>query len=393
MTIDYPDYPFDFETDYAKISEKLTEARTLLDAFDPLDESAHKRLLSLLAHIMGRLNRCNTESSEDRKLKSGALVIFLNCNAALESKVRKHRREQLNLSAGLSLVGISSGSDSSDSDVEDALPVNSTVFPVQSTSRKSVPVSHWNLKFSGDDKTLSLSSFLERVEELQNARNVTDLELYNSGIDLFQGRAYTWYLSARRKAKDWSALVDLLRKQFQPPDYNDKLFTEIKNRTMGPTESLGIYLAVMDNLFGRLTVKVSGATRLKIIMNNISPFYQTQLALTEVQSVEHLLELGQRLEARKASVEEFRPPPSRKNERLLEPDLAYVCTGHQDSCAIEEVRNVQAMKCYNCNKLGHKAVQCDQPHRRRCFRCNRPNFTVRTCPTCNPNSGNGNPRR
>ena len=39
-------------------------------------------------------------------------------------------------------------------------------------------------------------------------------------------------------------------------DYNDRLFEEIRSRTQGADEPMGIYLAVMDNLFDRLTVNV-----------------------------------------------------------------------------------------------------------------------------------------
>lgn len=42
-----------------------------------------------------------------------------------------------------------------------------------------------------------------------------------------------------------------------PADYNDKLIDEIKKRTQGPTETMGIYLAIMKNMFNRLTVPVT----------------------------------------------------------------------------------------------------------------------------------------
>lgn len=164
---------------------------------------------------------------------------------------------------------------------------------------------------------------------------------------------------------------------------------------MGPHEPLGIYLAVMDNLFNRLTIKVSDASRLKILLNNITPFYQTQLALTDIQSVDHLLDLEQRLEARKASVELFKPPPSRRSDRLLEPDLAYIYHEAQTSRnSVDEVQGQpRGIKCYNCNSVGHKAAQCSKPPRRRCYKCNRPNYTVKTCLTCNGSSGDGNRRQ
>lgn len=87
------------------------------------------------------------------------------------------------------------------------------------------------MKFTGEESGPSVTSFLERVSELQKARKVTDEELYQSGIDLFHGKAYTWYRLAKNKAPNWQSLVDSLRRQFQPADYNERLYDEIRNGT------------------------------------------------------------------------------------------------------------------------------------------------------------------
>lgn len=97
---------------------------------------------------------------------------------------------------------------------------------------------------------------------------------------------------------------------------------EIKRRTQRPEESIGIYLAVMSALFRRLTCPVSEAARLKIILKNLSPFYQPHLVLIDVHSIDHLRTVCRKLEEKRLAVESFQLP-SRKN--ALEPDLACVC--------------------------------------------------------------------
>ncbi|KAK9718340.1 Reverse transcriptase (RNA-dependent DNA polymerase) [Popillia japonica] len=67
---------------------------------------------------------------------------------------------------------------------------------------------------------------------------------------------------------------------------------EVKHRTQGQNESIGLYLSVMSNLFARFTHKISDAKQLKILMKNILPFYQTQLGLVEITSIPQLLKLG-----------------------------------------------------------------------------------------------------
>jgi hypothetical protein len=76
-------------------------------------------------------------------------------------------------------------------------------------------------------------------------------------------------------------------------------------------------MAVMDNLFDRLTIKVAEPVRLKIILRNLSPFYQSQIGVQPVRSRDKLLEIGRVMDARKASVESFVPPVSRKNPKVL----------------------------------------------------------------------------
>lgn len=390
--IDYPDYPYEFAADGSALTTKIAELQRLLADFDGSDENKYKKLVSKGAFTLGRINRSKPTSTAEKAERSNHLVTVLNINSEVAKKLRSHRRAEL--SRDLSIV-VSSGSSSTDESEEEFLSSTVQSSTTNPPRPKSVPVSQWNLKFTGESNSMSLSSFLERVEELKMARNVSEDELFRSGIDLFQGRAYIWYLSARKKAQDWQSLVVLLRKQFQPRDYNDKLFEEIKNRTMGPHESIGIYIAVMENLFSRLSVKLSEKARLRIIMNNITPFYQTQLALTNIDSIDELLDFCQRLEACKTSVEGYKAPPSRKTDRLLEPDLAYVdeyranlSVSLADEVNTRNPRNV--MKCYNCKVAGHKASECKEPHHRRCFKCGKPNFTVRTCPACNNKSISGN---
>lgn len=243
---------------------------------------------------------------------------------------------------------------------------------------------------------MSLSAFLERVEELRLARQTSESELFNSAIDLFEGKALIWYRAINKSVVTWSSLVQKLREEFQPPDYNDRLFEELKRRTQGPDESIGIYVAIMNTLFSRLTIKVSEKVKLKILRNNISPFYQTQLALIDINSIDDLIKYGRVLEARKSVVESF-VSPTKKTCNLLEPDLAYIQVNDTNLNEINipgpSGERKITMKCFNCDRVGHRAIHCRQPHRKRCYKCNRPNVTVRTCPTCNKPSGNEEMRR
>ncbi|GLV33200.1 hypothetical protein CBL_20077 [Carabus blaptoides fortunei] len=85
----------------------------------------------------------------------------------------------------------------------------------------------------------------------------------------------------------------------------------------------------MQTMFRRLTTPVSEATKLRIMMRNINPYFQQLLALTDIDSVEDLLKLSRRLEHRRAAINAYVPPS--RNHRALEPDLAYVGSSTQDT--------------------------------------------------------------
>ena len=161
---------------------------------------------------------------------------------------------------------------------------------------------------------------------------------------------------------------------------------EIKRRTQGSNENIGFYLAVMQSLFSRLSFPLSETVKLRILLRNILPFYQTQLGLVEITSITQLLKLGRQLEAKKEAVESY-VPPSFSASNSLEPDLAYIDLEVNSSSVDAIERNIT---CYNCKRPGHTRYNCKETFIKKCYNCGKIGFTVRTCPNCKTNSGNAN---
>lgn len=385
----WPDYPYSFEDDAAAVTAKLQEIRNLLEDFTSgKGSNRYKKVETKLAHTMGRLDRASPAEETGKKVKADLLARVLALMTDFEEIAEANERSSGAGILDLSVLGVAGASDGDEQTKQE------TSMRRQSTSGltrgKSVPVAKWDIKFTGEKKSLSLNAFLERVDELCVARYVSREELFDSAIDLFAGRALVWYRAVRKSVTNWNELVLQLREEFQPHDYDTKLFDEIKRRTQGPEETIGIYLAVMSSLFGRLCTPISEKIKLKILMGNISPFYQTQLGLTDVKSIDELRTLCRRLEVRRETVEGFSLPCKKFNS--LEPDLAYVGTEIQSSVANEAV-SVAATKtdpitCFNCGKPGHRAIGCIEPRRKYCYKCKKSGYTVKTCPTCNGKSGN-----
>lgn len=279
-------------------------------------------------------------------------------------------------------------------------------------ARRSVPVVQWSLKYSGEGGGISLNEFLSKVRFHMRARHVSEDELLDSAYDLFSGAALNWYEANYDKFNSWPALENSLKLQFLPYDYDVLLCKEIEERTQGSEERIGIYLAVMENLFRRLTYQVTEEEKLSIILRNLQPYYSEKLCFQEIGSIQQLTSLCARIEESRYRVLRFKAPPTARHN-LLEPSLAYrqrsfgkvnVCENEamgrcqeqeyeQDLCAIE--RNLRSRsgsipveaksyRCYNCGKSGHAFRDCREPKSSKlsCSKCGSKDKVTAECVVC-----------
>lgn len=263
--------------------------------------------------------------------------------------------------------------------------------------RKLVPIKDWGIKFSGKSE-ISINAFIERVNELKEARNADDEDLWRYAIDFFEGEALIWFRAHRDYVQDWNELVDLLLATFQRPFYQDELLEEIRNRTQGRQESANIYLAVMQNMFNRLPEKLTETQKLAILLKNIQPYFQQAVCRDRFNSVSELSTVLRILERTKFNCDRFQEP--HRNLNVLEPDLAY-----QQTSSVSQVnaisrstinsrggnfinnQNTAAMKCWNCRVVGHTFRNCTVPRQRLfCYKCGKFGQTTSNC-KCK-NSGN-----
>lgn len=383
-SVKYPAYPFTEAEDVKAVDDKLKEVEHPISSFSEASTSSNfLKFQSKLSHVFHRIDNIPEECVERPQLLSRALTLM---DALLRRAEDVDKRQATPVQLSLMVPN------QPQQNVTPPLHPRCTSSPVRSTSLnpaddfKPVPPSKWNLTFTGDKRGLSLSAFLERVEELRVARHVSKETLLECGIDLFSGRAYQFYLAYRNQVSTWDEFLSLLREEYLTPNYNEKLFDEIRKRTQGPDESIGIYIAVMLGYFNRLTCTVSEETKLRVIMRNLSPFYQNHLALVEVNSILELRQLGKRLEAQKESVENFVAPGRRSH--VMETDLAYVqsCSsvGSRENLVVPQQASVtpKGIICYRCHKPGHKAIGCPVKRNIFCFRCKKEGVTVKTCPDC-----------
>ena len=376
---EYPLYPYTDDEDVKAIDQGMTELGAVLDDFSGKES---RKVESKLWHLMGRVKRMDVTSASRGDLLKGLIALRERYDLAVSA---------LTLPSELSVLERSI--DESLNSDQVSVTGNSPLEVAQSGVGplcKVVPVHKWDVKFSGEPG-VSVSSFLERVDELSVARGVSKAQVFVSALDLFEGPALSWYRSIRRTVKTWGELEARLRGDFQPDDYDEQLLEELRRRSQGREESVTIYFACMMGLFSRLTTAVSEDIQIKILRRNILPVYQSQLTLQDVVSVGQLKELCKRLEEAERQTRNFLPPTC--NSHTLEPDLAYVNDTRLAGAPARTSSDRSPRGCYNCGKTGHLMKDCRLPRTRRCYGCGLLGVTRSTCSRCatsNRASSSGN---
>lgn len=258
---------------------------------------------------------------------------------------------------------------------------------------RRLPVSRWSIKFSGDSNGLKLLDFLKHIELMAIAEETPPQELLRSAIHLFDGLAKTWYMAFGPNFRTWDQLVESLKIEFLPHDYNFWLKKEIENRLQKPSETFGIYLAHMELLFSRLPGGIPELEKIDILLRNVLPMYAEKLSLVLVDSVANLSRLCRQIETTAFRLQKrvpvtknevsFAPPPhnmfSNQPIRSRSPNRLYIPPQQRRSYTPE--RDV-VLRCYNCLQEGHHFNNCNSERRIFCFRCGKQGVTAPDCTRC-----------
>lgn len=270
--------------------------------------------------------------------------------------------------------------------------LRSSTQGILQTRRGLANIYKWNVQFGDVTQIISVHGFLERVEELAKARNVSEEKIFESSIELFTSKVLISLRSNRDRFNDWRSLSGLFKKHYHPADYRQRLFQDIMNRTQDTTESIIHYLTCVKSMFRRYG-NVDGNAMLNIISRNLALFYSTQLSY--VTSLRELEDACLQLELKKYRADNYLPP-SRRKQNYVDPEFVFVSCGDtsrsvnaisDDSPKPSTSTERSSSACWDCQKV---AQNCPKPKNLVCFRCGKLNVTVRTCPKCS--SGNASKR-
>lgn len=290
---------------------------------------------------------------------------------------------------------------------------NREYFPI----RRSVPVHQWNCRFSGDGQGLHLYDFLGQVCQLQKAERIPEAELLCSMVHLFTGRAKLWFHAIGERAQTWDDLVDSMRHEFLPANYDWVLMYEIANRAQRTNETYAEYSTHMMALFRCISMPMSEEHKLYIVQKNLLPKYSSLVAPLRISTLADLSEACRGIDDQSAKPSVLLPFQLQHQTRNNHPTLVrsrdiYEIAGEIESppteIDVEAIQRNQSNvarpnprndasnagnmerkkpKCWNCDSEQHMNKDCREKRRIFCYTCGKVGFTCKTCP--NPNcSGN-----
>ena len=287
----------------------------------------------------------------------------------------------------------------------------------------------WNLHFSGA-RGSDAEAFLVRSKEGRALVSVSDDEIFKCIPFFLSGIALYWYRTARGQWRDWRDFEVAWRTRFGSPDFQFALRDEIIRRTQGEREPVADYLTCMRALFERLDTPWTLDEQLNYTHRNMLPRLRVSVPRRTVYDFASLETSATLAEESYEAVNTYRAPP--KPEQSVCPDLAYRPPRKESKASIavaaagvadlkpskisskEKSRRSRAekpanpsataatdsanaadtsgrtngaavscrIKCWNCEKLGHFARDCQAEKRIYCYRCGRARVTVKDCPSC-----------
>lgn len=361
--------PVDMSIEIIQIESTISDLEKILKEKD-LSAVACKRLQSRLCHLDGRIDLLPVVSDADViKKKEFEDKYYVLLGGVIE------RVEQI---AELSQTSMKLPA----ANVNASLPVVHDFKPV--------PVYKWGVRFSGNLKRESVASFLEKVNDLCEARRVSKQQLFSSAVDLFVDAGLLWFRSIRDTVSTWDELVFCLKRDFLPVGYEYDLLSEIRSRTQGPNEDVSLYILAVESMYRRLGKPVPEEDIIDQILRNLNPYYADRVALHEIGDLNTLKELCRKVKNVKSRSDKYKPPTARVSS-LLEPDLACLSVADTSREGLAVISGtsptVMKEKCFNCLQLGHRHRQCPLQATLFCYGCGLKGFYRTNCPACVPKNG------
>ena len=155
----------------------------------------------------------------------------------------------------------------------------------------------WQLRFSGDDRSMNLEQFLHLVEAHARANGISHRVLFQNGLNFLQDPAREIYLAKMDELGNWEQYKNMLRGAFTAGNSQFNLRERIRATVQGPKEPFATFLAKMLNMMKGVThPPMDEQEKVSIIKRNIRADLGSRLLTHEIHTLQRLEAMVMRVE-------------------------------------------------------------------------------------------------
>lgn len=252
-------------------------------------------------------------------------------------------------------------------DSDDEIVNNGRIIKIINKCCKDSNLRSWGFQYDG--KTC-IREFFDRVSETKRARRISDETLILRFHELLSGIPLLFYRSVRENLHSYQELKKCFFNKFDVIDFDYKTEKFLRETKQRPDQSVTEYVIQVRNLNSKLSMPVSELQLLNIIKYNLSDQYCPCLAVSQITTIDNLLDVCRNYESFILK-QETQPSTYRVKAKMNPQHLAAMST-------------IPVIICSKCGESGHNYKDCSNIPGKICFRCRRPGVTINECFQCRP---------
>lgn len=249
----------------------------------------------------------------------------------------------------------------------------------------------WKLKYDGDNNKLAVEFFWNQLIMLKETNDVMWTDVLCSFPNFLEGAAHKWFFRYWRTQPSlrWEKLKDDMIAHFRGDDSDESLWCKIAKRKQEDRESFDKFYDSVLDLQDRLGKRLSDKELIGILQENLRKDIQICLFSYSTESLTDFANKCRYID--KKLHPHFYYPGFNYTRRVSEIDREFPAEEVAPEIeAFASKRPVhpnsqQSFKCWNCDKVGHNFVMCEETRNRFCYWCGYKNVTCRSCPSCASN--------
>jgi len=166
------------------------------------------------------------------------------------------------------------------------------VFHPQQHNPPALKPHKWNLSFNGTQDPVT---FLERLEEICEAENISPNRLLPYIPDLLRGEAAMWFRNNKYNWRSWREFRIAFREFYFPVNYEVDLEAQISRRLQKPNEPTSRYITELQTLIRRHG-NIDAQTELNWLYRNLLPEFRQYIRRNDFQDTASFCKLARKFE-------------------------------------------------------------------------------------------------